>query len=67
VRHPFRRVWEPLVPYVLAVVELTEGPRMISNVIGVEPDGVRVGMEVTVTFQPISDTITLPLFRPAAA
>lgn len=66
VRHPFRKVWEPLVPYVLAVIELAEGPRMISNVVDISPEEVRIGMKVRVTFQPISETITLPLFRPVA-
>ena len=67
VRHPFRRAWEPLVPYVLAVIELAEGPRVLSNVIDVAPEGVEIGMPVDVTFQRISETITLPLFRPSAS
>src|SRR5579871_6079214 len=33
VHHAFRRVWEPLVPYVLAVIELAEGPHILSNVV----------------------------------
>src|SRR4051794_11819160 len=52
VHQAFRRVWEPLVPYVLAVIELAEGPRMISNVVEIPPEEVRVGMPVTVTFLP---------------
>ena len=67
VRHPMRKVWEPLVPYVLAVIELAEGPKMLSNLVGIPPDEVRIGMEVTVTFQPVSDTISLPLFRPTGS
>jgi uncharacterized protein len=65
VRQAFRRAWEPLVPYVLAVIELAEGPRMISNVVEISPEEVQIGMPVTVTFQPVSETISLPLFRPA--
>ena len=65
VHHPFRRLWEPLVPYTLAVIELAEGPHILSDVVDVAPDAVRIGMEVDVKFEPVSDTISLPLFRPA--
>lgn len=53
------------VPYVLAVVELTEGPRMMTNIIDVDPARVTVGMAVTVTFEQRTQT-TLPQFRPAS-
>lgn len=39
------------VPYVLAVVELVEGPRMMANVVGCDPTDVEVGSEVSVTFE----------------
>lgn len=52
------------VPYVLAVVELAEGPRMMANVLDVDPAAVRIGMPVEVTFER-RDTTTLPQFRPA--
>src|SRR6266540_6241238 len=60
VHHPFRRVWEPLVPYVLAVIELAEGPHMLSNLVETAPEAVHIGMGVAVTFQPVSETISLP-------
>ena len=50
-------------PYVVAVVELAEGPRLVSNVVGVGPERVRVGMPVRVEFQSAGDT-ALPVFRP---
>lgn len=53
------------VPYVAAVVELDEGPRMMTNVVDCEFDALRVGMPVEVTFRPTSDEFTLPQFRPA--
>lgn len=53
------------VPYVLAVIELAEGPRMMANVVDVTPSAVTVGMPVEVTFER-RDTTTLPQFRPAA-
>jgi uncharacterized OB-fold protein len=54
------------VPYAVAVIELDEGPRMISNVIGIAPDKLACDMRVEVVYQPITETITLPKFKPAA-
>ena len=52
-------------PYVLAMVELEEGPRLMTNVIGCAPDVVRIGMTVEVVFEDVTAEITLPKFRPA--
>ena len=52
------------VPYVVAIIELQEGPRMMSNVIGVAPEDVRVDMPVEVVFEDVTEDITLPKFRP---
>ena len=52
-------------PYVVAVIELDEGPRMLSNVIGCKPEEVRCDMPVEVTYEDITDEMTLPKFRPA--
>lgn len=52
------------VPYVLALIDLPEGVRMMSNVIGCDPARVRIGMPVTVDFEEVSDEISLPVFRP---
>jgi uncharacterized protein len=54
------------VPYVLALIELPEGVRMMSNIIGCDPSQVRIGMSVTVTFEDVSEEITLPKFKPEA-
>jgi len=54
------------VPYAVAVIELDEGPRMVSNVIGIAPDKLACDLRVQVVYQPITDTITLPKFKPAA-
>ena len=54
------------VPYVLALIDLPEGVRMMSNIIGCSPDDVYIGMPVVVTFEDVSDEITLPKFRPEA-
>ena len=63
VRHAFRHRWERLVPYVLAVIELAEGPRLLSNVVDIPAEEVQIGMEVELIFEPISETMKLPLFR----
>jgi uncharacterized protein len=52
-------------PYAVALVELSEGVRMMSNVIGCSPDDVSVGMPVIVTWEPLTDWRHLPQFEPA--
>jgi len=54
-------------PYVLAIVELEEGPRLMTNLVGVEPDPekLRIGMPVEVVFEDVTEEIALPRFRPA--
>jgi uncharacterized OB-fold protein len=51
-------------PYCVALVDLEEGVRMLTNVVGCPPGEVRAGMPVTVTWEPLSDGRQLPLFRP---
>ena len=64
----FHRVYHPgfadEVPYVVALIELEEGPRLLSNVIGIEPDAVVCEMPVQVAYEDITETATLPKFRP---
>jgi uncharacterized OB-fold protein len=52
-------------PYVIVIVELDEQPglRLTTNIVGVDPGRVRVGMPVEVTFED-HDPVYLPLFRP---
>jgi len=52
------------VPYALAVIELDEGPRMMSNIVGCAPTDVHIGMNVEVIFDPVNDEIAIPRFRP---
>jgi len=53
------------VPYAVVQVKLAEGARMISNLVGVKPHEIRIGMPVRVVFEEISDEVTLPKFAPA--
>ncbi len=59
--------WLPS-PYVIAVVELDEGPRMMSNIVGcpAEPTSLPIDLPLTVNFEQLNDEITLALFEPAA-
>jgi uncharacterized OB-fold protein len=52
------------VPYVIAVVELEEGPKLTTNIVGVDPDDVRIDMPVVVTYED-ADDVSLVNFRPA--
>lgn len=52
-------------PYNVTVVELEEGPRVTTNLVGVANDAIRVGMPVEAVFERINDEITIPKFRPA--
>jgi len=65
VHHAFHAAFEEEVPYVVAIVELEEGPHMLSNVVDVPPEGVEIGMPLRVCFDRVSDEVTLPKFRPA--
>ena len=55
-------------PYVIAIVELEEDPRvrLMTNLVECEPDAVRIGMPVEVVFEQRED-VHLPLFRPIRA
>ena len=52
-------------PYVLAYVELEEGPRMMTNIVGIDPTQVSIGQSVEVVFEPTGEGPALPRFRPA--
>jgi uncharacterized OB-fold protein len=67
IHRPPSHAFEADVPYIVAIVELEEGPRLMSNIIGIPSDDVRVDMPVEVSFDDISPTVSLPKFRPAGA
>jgi uncharacterized OB-fold protein len=61
--HPQVPGHEP--PFVVALVELEEGVRMLGEVVDVDPAEVRIGLPVEVAFTPIDHELTLPNWRPA--
>lgn len=52
------------VPYAVVVVKLAEGAKLVSNLTGVAPSDVRIGMPVRVVFEDLDDEMTLPKFAP---
>ncbi len=54
------------VPYVAAIVELDEGPRLMTNIEGVPFEELAADMPVVVDYKPISDDVTIPVFRHAS-
>lgn len=54
--------WRDEVPYVVALVELDEGPRMQTNVVGCDPGEVSVGARVRLSPTAVTESVTLPLF-----
>jgi uncharacterized OB-fold protein len=51
-------------PYVVADVELEEGPRLLTNIVGCRPDEVRCEMLVEVIWEDITEEFSLPKFKP---
>ena len=51
-------------PYTIGVVQLEEGPRMVTNIIGCKPEDIKVGMKVQVVFEDATETVSLPKFKP---
>jgi uncharacterized OB-fold protein len=57
------RSFRHLLPFVVALVDLDEGPRMMTNIVGSPPEQVRIGAPVRVRFEPVSENAALPLFE----
>ena len=55
----------PDLPYVLAVIDLEEGIRMMTNIVDCKSEDVKIGMDVEIAFRDCTDEISLPVFRPA--
>jgi hypothetical protein len=53
-------------PYAVALVDLAEGARLLTNIVGCAPGDVRIDMPVRVTWEALDDGRHLPLFEPAA-
>jgi uncharacterized OB-fold protein len=64
----YHRAYHPAfateLPYLVAVVELDEGPRLTTNIVGCNPGAVHCGMAVDVVFEDVTPATALPQFRP---
>jgi len=65
VHRPLSRWFREHMPVVVAIVELDEGVRMMSNVVDCDAESVHIGMRLEVTWDDVDDVITLPKFVPA--
>jgi len=54
-------------PYAVALIDLAEGPRMMSTIVGCAPEAISVGAAVEVAFESWSEDVSLPVFRLTAA
>lgn len=65
VRHPIpRQTFADQVPYVVVLIDLEEGVRIASNLIDIDPEDIRDGMPVAVTYREIAPDRILHAFRP---
>jgi len=67
VHRPTLPAFEARVPYNVVTVALEEGVFMVSNLTDCPLDEIRIGLPVEVVFEPLTDEITLPKFRPREA
>jgi uncharacterized OB-fold protein len=66
-RRPVSEAYADDVPYVIALVQLEEGPRMMSNIVECDPESITSGMDLEVVFESWTEEITIPQFRPVAS
>jgi uncharacterized OB-fold protein len=60
----FHEAYRDDVPYNVVEVELDEGPRLVSNLVGIENDEIKVGMPVMAVFEDVTPEVTLIKFEP---
>ena len=63
VTQPMMPAFADAVPYSPVIIELDEGVRMVSWLVGVAPDEIRIGLPVEVIFEDVTPEVTLPKFR----
>ncbi len=61
--HAYNDAWRDRIPYNVALVELEEGPTVISNVVGVDPEDLRIGLPVEAVFEPLTDELSVLRFE----
>ncbi len=66
VEHPATDYFAEIGPVTVALVELEEGPIMMTNIVGSPPHDARIGDKVTVDFVDVNEAVSLPVFRKEA-
>jgi uncharacterized OB-fold protein len=66
VNHRLNPKWKWKEPYSIAIVELAEGPRMLTNIVGCDqtPEALQLDMPLSVAFEVLNEHITIPVFEP---
>ncbi len=67
VHQPYHVAFRDRLPYVVATVQLDEGPRMLGPIFDLEPSAVSIGMRVEPRFEAVSDEASVLLFEPEAS
>ena len=66
VHQPWFPAFKAELPYNVVQVELAEGPRLTSSLVGAANDALRVGLPVEVVFDDVTEAVALPRFKPVA-
>jgi uncharacterized OB-fold protein len=64
IHHSRQAVWEDVVPYVVAVVEVEPGARLTARLVECDPAAVAIGMPVRISFVERPDGLRIPVLRP---
>jgi uncharacterized protein len=63
-RHVYDKWYADKVPYIIAIIELAEGPHMMGQITGCRFEDVQIGMPVEIYFQDVNEDIAIPAWRP---
>ena len=63
-QEPFLPAFRHLLPLVMVLVEVEEGPRLVGYMVDAPPGDMRFGMQVEVAFKRLTERVTLPVWRP---
>ncbi|MCL1486184.1 MAG: Zn-ribbon domain-containing OB-fold protein [Marinobacter sp.] len=66
-RRPAGPAFKEMAPYIVALVDLEEGPRLLTNIVTDDVSAIQIGQAVIVTFEDLEGGIALPLFQPKEA
>jgi uncharacterized OB-fold protein len=65
IRQNYQQPFRDWIPYVVALVDLEEGPRLMTDLVGCDPEQVHIGMPVRARFEAVSEEAGIALFEPA--